>query len=96
MSNLTVFNICLTFPRVSVRKVRLVRSLCAGLLGLDTTGYADSTTATADYSAPCSDQAVPLLQLVRLVRRTGDWEGCRDQCNQEEECEIFKFKVRYR
>ena len=47
----------------------------------------------ADTSLPCSDQAVPLLQVVRLVRRTGDWEACRDECNMEEQCEMFKFKV---
>ena len=70
-----------------------VRSLYAGLLGLNSTGYAGFTTATADTSLPCSDQAVPLLQVVRLLRRTGDWEACRDECNMEEQCEMFKFKV---
>ena len=34
-----------------------------------------------------------MLELVKRIKSVAQWEDCRDHCDEEEDCEFFKWKV---
>ena len=41
----------------------------------------------------CEENQLPYMTVIRSFKRSKKWSDCRDACNDDNECEYFKWKV---
>merc|ERR1711990_1243483 len=65
---------------------------CPHSTGGSTTTPSPSTGTTGEPAPKCQNNVIPKLEVHDKKKGVKKWTLCRDRCNEDPECEYFKWK----
>lgn len=57
-----------------------------------TTSTTSTVPSTTTAEAMCEEDQLPYMVVYRSFKRSKNWSDCRDACNDDSECQYFKWK----